>query len=183
MTAQRKALRAATVAVIAQRVPAMGGRVFGQRAIPLQEASLPAACVYTAGEQIATISDSTKLHSRRVRLVVHIIGQAHDHTGAGLDDQLDDLADAVEAAIYADSTLGGAVSDVTLTAIEGPDLADSGAVVIGEIRVVYEAVYDTELRDADESLPGLESVRVEYETHAPRAGAEAADLIPIEVAP
>lgn len=179
MTATRKALRHATVAQVKAGVPALGQRVFASRAIPVHERQLPCALVYTEGEQIGNLAESTKHHARRVRLVVTVLEQGFDQ----VDDSLDDLAAAVEAAIYSDATVGGTVADVTLAQIEGPALVDTGARVDGEIRLVYEALYDTEYQEPESELVDLETVRVEYETHAPRAGAEAADLIEVEVAP
>jgi hypothetical protein len=179
MTATRKAMRGATVALLKAGVPALGERVWAQRTIPLSVRQLPAAVVYCLGEQISVLGESTKHHSRRVRLAVHLV----DHGFDDVDDRLDDLATVVERVMYDDSTLGGTVADVTLTAVEGPDLTADGERVEGELRLIYEAVYDTEHEADEDALENLEAVRVEYETHAPRAGAEAVDLVEVEVAP
>lgn len=183
MTATRKAMRRATVAILKAGVPALGERVWAQRTLPLSLQQLPAAVVYCLGEQISVLGESTKHHSRRVRLAVHLADHGHEGADVSVDDRLDDLAEVVERVMYEDQTLGGTVADVTLTAVEGPELTADGQLVGGELRLIYEALYDTEHEADEDALEDLESVRVEYETHAPRAGAEAVDLVEVEVAP
>ncbi len=179
MTATRIALRHATVAALKAGVPAFGERVYASHSIPKNERQLPCALVFTQGEQITDLAESTKHHKRTVRLVVAIVDHGHD----AVDDALDGLAALVEAVMYADSTMGGTVSDVSLQQIDGPDLVSEGARIDGTIALVYEALYDTEWQEPESALEDLETVRVQYEIHTPRAGAEAADLIEVEVAP
>jgi len=178
MTLARQAIRKRAAAVLRAKVPAFLGRVYTNRVHPLQHDQLPAAVVYTEGESLTVLSEAPLEHRRALRLVVSVIVDAID----GVDDKLDVICEAVESAIYRDDNLNGTAADITLTSIEGPKLDADGERMTGEVRLVWECLYESRVTEYEEPLEDLERVHAEFETHEPRAGAELSADIELEVA-
>lgn len=168
-------IRAATVAQLQAAGMATGDRVFGSRVLPFQQAELPAASVYTRGEQIAQIVEEPRAHRRTTELVVEL---AADALSGQVDDELDLLAHAAEGAIWGDETLGGCATELEFLRVEGPTLEANGNLVIGAVALVFGATYEAEAPRA-EVADEFQVAEVDYETHEPRPGPEAEDTITV----
>lgn len=126
--ALRKDVRAAVVARLAAAAIAPVSRM---RATPLPSGGLPAICVYTIRHQRQPETvDAAARHDIRVEIEIHA------RAGATVDDDLDDLCAAVEAAMAGDPDLGGLADQVELseTAI---GLTGDGDRVSGLARLSY----------------------------------------------
>lgn len=110
---------------------AAAGTVRKSRVRPLQLAELPCIIVYTL-RQRSTRMDAAGTLSHAIDLVI----DGHVKATDDLDDRLDDLSAAIEAAIAADPTLGGAAEDAVLaeTLI---DLAGEGETATGLVRLRF----------------------------------------------
>lgn len=104
----RSLIRDALVAAVA-RVPAFAGRVKPTRLEPPSIAELPAAGVMTVDEN--SEADTTSLRRRTVRFQVTGTIVATD----AVDDDLDDLAAAIEAEVAGDAALRSLRVTVILT--------------------------------------------------------------------
>jgi hypothetical protein len=106
----RKAIRHYVVDLLKTGVPPVQDRVFRSRAYPLRSQDLPGICVYTATNPSEASEEFSQdgLLLRDLPLAIDLYVRSGDeHPDAGPDDDLDDLAEAVEAAMKADRTLGG----------------------------------------------------------------------------
>jgi len=177
VTLARIAIRGAVVAALKAAIPALGNRVYSHRAIPLQTSQLPAAVVYTTGESIAELAQAPILLKRTVRLVVHVIAAANE----ALEDQLDTIGAAVEAAIYA-ANLRPVAARWGLSSIEGPEVDGEGERLIGEVRIVWDFLYES---DPEQGAPATDDwllAHIEIDSHAPRTGPEAVADVELEPA-
>lgn len=104
MTHRRRLIRDAAVLRLTG-LALTGSRVYGSRARVLTDAQLPALRVYTPQERVDTgselLGDSMKAH--RVELRVEAVAKAADT----VENTIDAICEAVEAAIATDETLGG----------------------------------------------------------------------------
>ncbi len=105
------------------------------RAQPLQREDVPCLAIYTRSE---AVTEGLSYRERNLDLVV----DAYAKAGEGLDDALDDLVEAIEAAVDLDPTFGGlAVATVlTNTVVE---LSGDGETAMGVVRLWYRLTYDT----------------------------------------
>ncbi len=115
----RQQIRAAAITVLTGLVTT-ASRVYGVRGHALTQAKLPALIIRTpaeASEHITIGADPALLRQITLTVLVQAVG------GDTLDDDLDQIASEVEAAIAADVTLGGVADDAMLVAteIEPPD--------------------------------------------------------------
>jgi hypothetical protein len=101
MTHPRKAIRLAVIEQLKIGVPSVSDRVFKSRAYPMGRQELPAICVYTLTEPNEELTLRGRLE-RRLALAVDIYARATEAP----DDELDDIAEEVEAAMNADRSLG-----------------------------------------------------------------------------
>lgn len=115
MSALRKVIRkkVATVLNAAASVTSLA-TVIESRYSPLWESELPLVLVYVDGENSEKINESPREYQRDIRLGFEIVAEALD----GVEDTLDDIAEAVEQVIFADETLGGTASDSMLKSVD-----------------------------------------------------------------
>ena len=91
-----------------------GSNVFQSRVYPLQESNLPALLIYTKEEsREAIVMGSNRVIERELTLAV----EAYVKTNSNSDDTIDTIAEEVETAIGADSTLNNKAKDVFLVVI------------------------------------------------------------------
>ena len=122
MASRRPAIRSALVA-LAQGVSGVASVVQEERA--LERLALPAVVVRLDGERLHRVgiaaTGATTERVAEASLVAVVSG-----TAPAADEQLDALLDALEQAVAADPTLGGACADCQPTAIElARDAADA----------------------------------------------------------
>ena len=120
---------------------AFGARVFIGKKDALSEDQLPAAVVQIVSEEIELISHTPRRFVRRLELMI----EGYDKATASLEteERLDILADAIEAAILTDKTLGGIVKDCRPVNIEYEN-PDAGSQVFGTIKMTYSVEYETQ---------------------------------------
>jgi hypothetical protein len=153
--------------------------VYASRATPLQGRQLPAALVMTSGESVTLLSQAPMLERRALRLEVHVLVDGDERC----DDVVDEVTEEVEQAIFEAGRLEGTVADIYLTGVEGPELFEPADRIVAAVRLMFEALYEVERQEAPEPTVDLRKVHGEWETHAPRAGAELAADVTVEVAP
>lgn len=135
---------------------------------------LPAIIVQTSGEVIEETVMSAREHKRGIQLSVVIIAEAT----TGIQGILDDIADAVEVAIYKDDTWGGLLYDLTYNAV-GIDFDASGSTINGTAVLQFNAVY---VRDAprilEDGVDGeLLKTNVKYDIVVPDGSLEQEETI------
>ena len=136
MAHPRHLIREAVVAAIDAR-PVFAGRSFSGRARSTEIEEMPVALVYALVEE-STHYDVDLTLSRTATVAIEIKGAA---TGEQeIDDVLDDLCSEVEAAIYADQTLGHLALGLELVQttihIDGSGNARDGTAVL-KVNVLY----------------------------------------------
>jgi hypothetical protein len=92
-----------------------GSNVFQSRVYPLQESNLPALLIYTKEESSeAIVMGSDRAIDRELTLAV----EAYVKNNTNSDDIIDDIAEEIESAIGADSTLNNKAKDVFLVSTD-----------------------------------------------------------------
>lgn len=92
-----------------------GSNVFQSRVYPLQDSNLPALLIYTKEESSeAIVMGSNRVIERELTLAV----EAYVKTNSNSDDTIDTIAEEVETAIGADSTLNNKAKDVFLVSTD-----------------------------------------------------------------
>ena len=92
-----------------------GSNVYQSRVYPLQESNLPALLIYTKEESSeAIVMGSNRVIQRELTLAV----EAYVKTNSNSDDTIDTIAEEVETAIGADSTLNNKAKDVFLVSTD-----------------------------------------------------------------
>lgn len=137
MTHRRQDIRAAIAAAL-DALPTLAGRVATNRPRPTQQAEeLPCAIVYTPREASAPAAVKTTL-SRALTVIIEIRAAAPD----ALDDTLDSLAEAVEAALVADPGFGRSALTSYLAGTS-LDMDDGGEAVVGVLSLELAVTYHT----------------------------------------
>ncbi|MEM9681634.1 MAG: hypothetical protein AAF942_00075 [Pseudomonadota bacterium] len=101
MTHRRQEIREHVETLLKDGLHAVDGNVFRSRAYPMKADRLPGVCVYTLSETSEQWNQSRAL-DRVMDLAIDIYVAHTDNP----DDDLDDLAEAVEALIDEDHTFG-----------------------------------------------------------------------------
>lgn len=92
-----------------------GARVYPSRVYPFADAALPGLAIYTQAEAVEYLSMTrprTQGRALSARVEVYVKGVGD------YDDSIDTICAEIEAALYADITLGGLVKDVQVKAFE-----------------------------------------------------------------
>lgn len=139
MSHKRKAIRHAMRDIL-MASPTLAGRVFTTRARPTETRELPVVILYALDEDAERINYQGSL-MRALSVAVEIRATA----SGNLDDALDDLCSAVEAALATDRQLTGLVTDsvIASTAI-GLDGEGEARQAIATLR--YNVRYQTDAR-------------------------------------
>ena len=123
-------------------------RISIQRSTPLFAGKLPAILIYTRDERIEDQPNSDPgLRHRKLELSVEIIA-----SGEAAAEDADTLAQAVEAILDADETLGRMVEGTRLTRTE-VDQGGEGDTPVLAVRLTFEISYWTQPSDTDGVLP------------------------------
>ena len=145
MAHERKLIRQAMVAKLAALVTSVGGRVFKTRLEPIKTVELPCLNVYTT--DVETISeDSADTAPRELKRTARIAVDAWTTATDNVDDEVDDLAEEVEAAMDDDVFLGIAfIDDVILQSTE-VGLSTQGNRPMGVVHLEFAVTYRTQVR-------------------------------------
>lgn len=137
MTHRRKLIRD-RLKTILTGLPSTGANVFASRKYPFNKSRLPGLLIYTDEE----VSESGAMQRSLDRIVnAKIQGYVKPVAGA-IDDDLDDIAESVEAAIEADPKLGGLAIFTVLESSTMEFDAESDKPV-GIITMTYQIQYRT----------------------------------------
>jgi len=115
-----------------------GERVFSNRGRSFFASELPSITVYTDSESSQFLNAPENRLRRTIKLIIEAatIQQCH------IDDELDELAMQIEAAIPNSQLFDGLIQNISLSQSE-MGLADKGEKVMGSVRMTYEVEYDT----------------------------------------
>jgi hypothetical protein len=136
----RQQIREAAATVLAGATPYP---VYQSRIWPLAADKLPCLLLFTRREQSSRLtmgSRSARKLARVCELLVEGIVAASEAT---MDDQLDEIARGVEAAIGASETFDGLVHGLVLASTLSEMRAREGEKPVGAVQLVYEVQYHT----------------------------------------
>lgn len=139
----RTLIREAVKALLSANLPKVDARITASRisihrSVPLFAAKLPAILIYTRDERIEDQPNADPgLRYRKLELSVEIIA-----SGEAASDEADTLAQAIEAILDADETLGLLVEGTRLTRTE-IDLDGEGDTPLLAVRMSFEVSYWT----------------------------------------
>lgn len=161
MPHERTSIREAVVAQLVAGSTVAAARVYGSRLKPVTEAELPAILVYTDSETVdpASAISSPRWLKRTLELTVEGLARVAED----LQTTLDDLALEIETAMDSDLEFGETAFSSALASSEIGMKVD-GNQPIGMVRLVYNVVYETDLRVAarDSAMDDLSTVDIRY---------------------
>jgi hypothetical protein len=180
-------------------IVAAGLRVHLAKHTPLTTDEHPAVVIRFASEDVepTSIDTSPRLYRRTASVVLEIVAEAAGESSVdAVDDDLDDYAEAVEAAMGKDETMGnggperrtgdgkagswpemGPADDSWLTSSE-VEYATDGERTVGCLSLTYLISYTTESQASPDGLADLETVATEYNLSGNQLPADTAnDLI------
>ncbi len=134
----RKQIRDAVVVALTG-LAATGTNVFPSRFHRVPQSKIPALLIYT-NDETAVVENmgGVRPQHRDLDVVVEIMAEAV----ADVEDQVDQILAEVEAALFADITLGGLTRDLTLTRIETRFDGDAEK-PLGGAQITVTAEYQT----------------------------------------
>ena len=125
------------VATMLTGLSTTGRNVFQSNVYPLENADLPALCIYTQDEEIevGAMGDPRVCHST---MTLNVDGYAQ--TSSNLDDQLDQIGKEVQVAMAGDIDINNLVKDSYLSSVD-ISYSGEGTSPIGVIRHNYSVLY------------------------------------------
>ena len=114
-----------------------GSNVFQSYVYPLENADLPALCIYTQDEEIevGATGDPRVCHS-----IMTLIVDGYAQKSSNLDDQLDQIGIEVQVAMAGDIDINNLVKDSYLSSVD-ISYSGEGTSPIGIIRHNYSVLY------------------------------------------
>lgn len=141
MTHKRQTIRENAASVLTG-LTTTGSNVFASRVYPVESTALPCLLVYIGPEEATEGASmgNTKLIEAELNITV-LAAKA-----SGLDDQLDDITEEVQAALSGDRKLSGAVlRRLDYKGIDGPEWSDEGDKDHARMTIQYIATYEVTL--------------------------------------
>ena len=125
------------VATMLTGLSTTGSNVFQSHVYPLENADLPALCIYTQDEEIevGAMGDPRVCHSTMTLIV-----DGYAQTSSNLDDQLDQIGKEVQVAMAGDVDINNLVKDSYLSSVD-ISYSGEGTSPIGVIRHNYSVLY------------------------------------------
>ena len=133
------------VATLVTGLPTTGSSVYKMRRYALDDAKLPAICVYTTDESSSLITIGSRTLRRVINVVIDIIIKG---SSTAVSDSLDTICVSAEEAMAADFTLNGLAKSSVLTSSE-IDVNVEGEKSIASARLVYAVEYVTLITDVE----------------------------------
>lgn len=133
------------VATLVTGLPTTGASVYKMRRYALDDAKLPAICVYTTDESSSLITIGSRTLRRVINVIVDIIIKG---SSTAVSDSLDTICVSAEEAMAADFTLNGLAKSSVLTSSE-IDVNVEGEKSIASARLVYAVEYVTLITDVE----------------------------------
>lgn len=148
MAHKRKQIREAIVALLKADAPltALVGasQIYESRVETIWKTSLPAIAVYTRNETSEDFSQYDRILDRTLELAIEIVVDGTSDA-ANIDDQLDDISEAIENILLNSANLVNSDKwqDIAYTGFEATFLGE-GAKQVGAGRMEFEIKYTTE---------------------------------------
>mgnify|MGYP001239177860 CR=1 FL=1 len=137
MSSKRKDIRDAIAALLlAPAIPKVVG-VFANRIELFDKSELPGVAIYSSDENAVPRDTSNSRYIRSMNLVVEVIAQAN----SGLDDDLDEISDAIEERILGNQELGGLAVGIAYLSTEIVLEGESVQAAVGAARINFEIKY------------------------------------------
>lgn len=133
------------LATLVTGLPLTGANVYKMRRYALDDAKLPAICVYTTDESSSLITVGARTLRRVINVMVEIYAKG---SSATISDTIDGICVSAEEAIAADFGLNGLAKSCILTSTE-TDVNVEGESGIGTARLVYAVEYVTAIGDVE----------------------------------
>lgn len=133
------------IATLVTGLPTTGSSVYKMRRYALDDAKLPAICVYTTDESSGLVTLGNRTLRRVINVMVEILVRG---ASTSVSDAIDGICTSVEEAIAADFGLNGLAKSCILTATE-TDVNIEGEKAIGTARLVYAVEYVTSIGDVE----------------------------------
>lgn len=133
------------VATLVTGLPVTGANVYKMRRYALDDAKLPAICVYSNDETSSLITIGTRTLSRVINIIVDIVIKG---ASTAVSDTLDGICVSAEEAIAADFTLNGLAKSCILTGTE-ININVEGESSVASARLVYVVEYVTSITDVE----------------------------------
>jgi hypothetical protein len=166
MAHPRKTIRVALAAQFAGKTVA-GDRVYSNRSRPQSVEKLPAIGIYNVGDTLAVFDESPRRYRRRFRLAADLY--VKDTGGAEIDDVLDDFAEQVEQAVFADTALGGTVDDIVPVETSEVMVSDQREQT-AMLTITFEATFYQDAPEVDaDSLADMTGTHVDWDIPAGEA--------------
>lgn len=140
MSSKRKQIRQNIKDRLADSILEVEGRVFKSRPEALGDVELPCICIYTRNEPVDTVNSNPTVQSRKLLLAVEALVK-----GSGeIDDELDDLADAIEKELLESSKQYPASGLYQFVDLKDTQLGfyDLGRKPMGAARLTFEISYE-----------------------------------------
>lgn len=135
MIHQRKVIRDAVKDLLLGNTPA-ADKVFTNRPLPFEDASLPAIFIYALGEEV----ERSNVYDGELKRILNLSIEARIKATASLDDEMDAIALTVEQLMGAEDALVDIALTVNLASTE-MEIGADGIKPIGAIRLNYEIKY------------------------------------------
>lgn len=133
------------VATLVTGLPVTGANVYKMRRYALDDAKLPAICVYSNDESSTLITVGTRTLRRVINIVVDIVIKG---ASTVVSDTLDGICVSAEEAIAADFTLNGLAKSCILSGTE-ININVEGENSVASARLVYVVEYVTTIDDVE----------------------------------
>lgn len=145
MAHQRKLIRHAVVAVLANAATAAGARVQGTRIDSHKKTEIPAISVYTLSETVDDAGSGAAPREITRNVKLEVAGWVAHSDVLPVDDAMDDLAEQIESAMDANRYLGGEAADTILESTEMQVRAEDGRSdpLTGIVTLTYSVTYRT----------------------------------------
>lgn len=133
------------IATLVTGLPVTGASVYKMRRYALDDAKLPAICVYTTDESSSLITIGSRTLRRVINVMVDI---AVTGASTAVSDSLDSICVSAEEAIAADFSLNGLAKSCILTSTE-IDVNVEGEKSFATAQLVYAVEYVTSITDVE----------------------------------
>lgn len=133
------------IATLVTGLATTGSSVYKMRRYSLDDAKLPALCVYTMDEGSNLVTVGTRTLRRVINVAVQVFAK---DSSTAISDTLDGICVEVEEAIAADFTLNGLAKSCILSSTD-IDINVEGEKSVGSANLVYSVEYITTIGDVE----------------------------------
>lgn len=165
----RKQIRAAVVAWLTTKVPAVASRVFGNRSAKIWDTEFPLLVVFTKNETAEEWVKAPREFKKTLRLAIDVMVNQNDPDqdsppgSISGDDELDDICEVVEQAMAnfgSDPTLLSLVNDIIYTDTEIDHSVESEKPFL-VARITFDVSYFDLAPKETEGLDDFENANIE----------------------